>query len=400
MLACVGGTRRQVLLGAGGSAAALLVPAAATAAAATGPAIPFEGVHQAGVTTAQQARIMFAAFDVTATGRSGIIALLQSWTAAARLLARGLPVGPPGGAEDYPPVDTGEALGLAAARLTLTFGFGPSLFDGRFGLAAHRPAPLIDLPAFRTDHLDPARSGGDLAVQACSDDPQVCLHAIRNLARIARDSGWAEMRWVQTGFAKTPGESPPEATGRNLLGFRDGTNNLRASDTERMNQNVWVQPDDHTPAMTGGSYMVVRRIRNRIEHWDGSELSDQEDTIGRRKVSGAPFGEPFEHSPVVPAREPHDCHIMLANPRTAGSEAERILRRGYDFNDGLLPGGEHDAGLFFVAFQRDPRRQFVTIQTRLAAADRLNEYLVHTGSGIFAVPPGVGASGFVGQTLV
>lgn len=390
-----------MLLGAGGSAAALLVPAAgAAAAAAGGPAIPFEGFHQAGVTTAQQARIMFAALDVTAADRSGLIALLRAWTEAARLLARGLPVGPPGGDEDAPPADTGEALGLAAARLTLTFGFGPSLFDGRFGPAARRPAPLINLPAFRTDHLDPARSGGDLAVQACSDDPQVCLHAIRNLARIARANGWAGLRWVQSGFARTPGESPPDATGRNLLGFRDGTNNLRASDTERMNRNVWVQPADRTPAMTGGTYMVVRRIRNRIEHWDGSGLSDQEDTIGRRKVTGAPYGQPSEHSPVIPAREPRDCHIMLANPRTAGSEAERILRRGYGFDDGLLAGGEHDAGLFFVAFQRDPRRQFVHIQTRLAAADRLNEYLVHTGSGIFAVPPGVKANGFVGETLI
>src|SRR6185436_8956816 len=96
--------------------------------------------------------------------------------------------------------DTGEALGLTPARLTLTFGFGPSLFDGRFGAAAHRPAALRPLPPLPGDELDPARSDGDLCVQACADDPQVAFHAVRNLARIGR--GAVVMRWAQLGFGR------------------------------------------------------------------------------------------------------------------------------------------------------------------------------------------------------
>jgi deferrochelatase/peroxidase EfeB len=166
-----------------------------------------------------------------------------------------------------------------------------------------------------------------------------------------------------------------------------------------MASNVWVAEADRPAWMRGGTYLVVRRIRQRIERWDESDLDEQEGVFGRRKASGAPFGGRSESDPVDPAREPRHSHVMLANPRLAGSEAERILRRGYGFSDGLLPNGRVDAGLFFAAFQRDPRRQFVPIQRRLAAHDRLNEYIVHTGSAIFAVPPGSGAGGSVGATL-
>ena len=56
----------------------------------------------------------------------------------------GLPAGNPAGPLDAPPADTGEAVGLPASRLTMTFGLGPSVFlqDGhdRFGLASQAPA--------------------------------------------------------------------------------------------------------------------------------------------------------------------------------------------------------------------------------------------------------------------
>jgi deferrochelatase/peroxidase EfeB len=371
---------------------------AARAAAAQSDRVRYHGRYQAGVTTPQQARLLFQAFDATASSRHELRELLRAWTHAARVMCEGQAL--PGSADrEKAPADTGEALGLAASRLTLTFGFGPSIFDSRFGLAGHRPDALIHLPHFRGDRLDPARCGGDLAVQACADDPQVALHAVRNLARIARHMHAARPRWSQAGFAKTPGSSAAEDTGRNLLGFKDGTNNLRTSDETRMDGNVWVGEDDDPAWMRGGTYLVVRRVSARIERWDESDLDEQETVFGRRKLSGAPLGGTGEFDPVDPARLPPNAHIALANPRTAGSDAERILRRGYNYADGLLPNGHLDAGLFFAAFQRDPRRQFVPIQHRLAAHDRLNEYIVHTGSAIFAVPPGVGRSGYVGETL-
>lgn len=388
-----------MLARAGLSAGALALGGASRAVAADAERIRYHGRYQAGVTTPQQARLLFQTFDATARSPHALRELLRAWTDAARVMCEGRPL--PGSARpDRAPADTGEALGLAASRLTVTFGFGPSLFDGRYGLSGHRPDALIDLPAFRGERLDPARCGGDLAVQACADDPQVALHAVRNLARIARHMRAARPRWSQAGFAKTPGSSPADETGRNLLGFKDGTNNLRAGDEAEMDGNVWVGAGDDPAWMRGGTYLVVRRVRARIEKWDESDLDEQEQVFGRRKASGVPFGGTGEFDPVDPAREPRNAHIILANPRTAGSESERILRRGYNYSDGLLPSGDIDAGLFFAGFQRDPRRQFVPIQQRLAAHDRLNEYIVHTGSAIFAVPPGVARGGYVGETVL
>jgi deferrochelatase/peroxidase EfeB len=185
-----------------------------------------------------------------------------------------------------------------------------------------------------------------------------------------------------------------------LLGFKDGTNNLDPRDEEVMARNVWVGPDDEPAWMRGGTYTVVRRIRMRIEHWDSVSLEEQERTFGRRKVSGAPFGGEAESDPVDPAKLPPDCHIIQANPGTPGSEAERILRRSYSFSDGFDSRfGELDAGLFFICFQRDPRKQFIPIQTRLAENDHLSEYTFHTGSAVFAIPPGVREGEYIGQTL-
>ena len=58
-----------------------------------------------------------------------------------------------------------------------------------------------------------------------------------------------------------------------------------------------------------------------------------------------------------------------------------------------------DAGLFFIAFVRDPRTHFIPMQTKLGRADGLGQYLQHTGSALFAVPPGIGQGEFVGQAL-
>jgi deferrochelatase/peroxidase EfeB len=389
----VGTTRRRLLASAGLAAGGVVSGSLPAAAAARGGRLPFHGRCQGGITTPPQGHLRFTSFDV-AGSRADLAGLLLAWSEAAARMCDGDPVGPVGGDPSTAPVDTGDAYGLPASRLTVTIGFGPSLFDGRFGLRAHRPAALADLPAFRGDRLDAARSGGDIGVQACADDPQVAFHAVRTLARIGR--GVVTARWAQAGFDS----APDGRTGRNLMGFKDGTNNLDASDAVAMHRNVWVGDGDDPAWMRGGTYLVARRIRIRIERWDASDLDEQETDVGRRKVSGAPFGARSEFAPVVPEHEPRHSHIMLANPRKAASEAERILRRGYSFDDGLLPDGKIDAGLFFAAFQRDPRRQFVPIQRRLAAHDLLGEYLIHTGSALFAVPPGCRPGGYVGDTLL
>src|SRR5204863_2696476 len=121
-----------------------------------------------------------------------------------------------------------------------TIGFGPSLFDGRFGLADKRPPALIDLPAFPGDGLEARRSGGDICVQACANDPQVAVHAIRNLARIG--FGKVAVRWSQLGFGRTSSTSESQTTPRNLFGFKDGTRNLKAEEPALLDQHVWVAP--------------------------------------------------------------------------------------------------------------------------------------------------------------
>ncbi|MBX6768084.1 MAG: deferrochelatase/peroxidase EfeB, partial [Actinomadura rubrobrunea] len=294
-----------------------------------------------------------------------------------------------GGLPEAPPDDTGEALGLKPSRLTLTVGFGPTLFtkDGkdRFGLAARRPPALIDLPSFPGDDLDPARSGGDLCVQACADDPQVAVHAIRNLARIG--FGKVSVRWSQLGFGKTSSTTPQAQTPRNLMGFKDGTRNISGTDTAALNEHVWVQPQDGPPWMVGGSYLVARRIAMNIETWDRAPLKEQEDIFGRTKGEGAPYGKKHEHDEPDLDALPADSHVRLAHPDSNGGI--RILRRGYSYTDGTDGLGRLEAGLFFLAYQRDIRRGFLPLQTRLARSDALNEYIRHVGSAVFAIPPGV-----------
>jgi deferrochelatase/peroxidase EfeB len=324
--------------------------------------------------------------------------LLRTWSRAAERMTAGRPVGEANAEALAPPQDTGEALGLTPAHLTVTFGLGPALFDERFGLAEHRPAPLRALPALPGDELDPSRSGGDLCIQACADDPQVAFHAVRNLARIGR--GAVTVRWSQLGFGRTASTSRTQATPRNLMGFKDGTRNLKAEDPAALARHVWVAGDrPGEPAwLRDGTYLVARRIRMLIEVWDRTSLGDQEQTIGRHKASGAPLGERDEFAALKVDRLPADSHVRLAAPSTNGGDA--LLRRGYSFTDGLDDRlGQLDAGLFFLSFQRDPAA-FVRVQRRLGANDALNEYIKHVGSGVWVVPPGARRGGWVGETLL
>ena len=360
--------------------------------------VAFHGRYQAGIATPAQDRLHFAAFDVEEGLRADDLrGLLREWSRAAERMTAGRPVGDANHEALAPPQDTGEALGLTPAHLTVTFGLGPSLFDARFGLAGQRPPPLRDLPALPGDELDRARSGGDLCIQACADDPQVAFHAVRNLARIGR--GAVTVRWSQLGFGRTSSTSRAQATPRNLLGFKDGTANLKAEDVEALERHVWVAGDrPGEPAwLRDGTYLVARRIRMLIEVWDRASLGDQEQTIGRHKATGAPLGERDEFATLDVGRLPADSHVRLAAPSRNGGAA--LLRRGYSFTDGLDDRlGQLDAGLFFLSFQRDPEA-FARVQRRLGASDALNEYIKHVGSGVWAIPPGARRGGYVGEGL-
>lgn len=405
-------------LGAGllGAGATLAVGQAVSGSSSGGTATddtvyPFYDDHQAGIVTPAQDRLHFASFDVADISRDDLVGLLQDWADAAALMTAGSPAGTYGavnGPYDAPPDDTGEALGLPASGLTLTFGFGPSLFqaaDGtdRFGLASQRPDALVDLPHFPADALVETLTGGDLCIQACSEDPQVAVHAIRNLSRIA--FGRAALRWSQLGFGRTSSTSTAQQTPRNLFGFKDGTANVKAEDHPTVDAQVWAQPGDGPSWMDGGSYLVARKIRMTIETWDRTSLREQEAVIGRTKGEGAPYSGGTEFTapdfsatgqggkPLIAA----DSHVRLAHPdQNSGAQ---LLRRGYNFVDGNDDLGRLNAGLFFIAYQRDPRTQFIPIQENLAKNDAMNEYIRHVGSGIWAIPPGARTGSFPGAPL-
>src|SRR4051794_1512085 len=358
-------------------------------------AVPFTGSHQAGIVTPAQDRLHFVAFDVITEDRAELVAMLQAWTAAARRMTAGRDAGPVGavaGSPFAPPDDTGEALRLPPSGLTLTLGFGPGLFaTARFGLSGRRPAPLAELPSFPGDEIDPAISGGDLCIQACANDPQVAVHAVRNLVRLG--AGVVSVRWSQLGFGRTSSTSSAQDTPRNLFGFKDGTANLKAEAPKALDQFVWVADDDPgADWLAGGSYVVTRRIRMRIEPWDTSTLAEQEATIGRTKKAGAPLGQSGEFDPVDFTKQvdgefavPPTSHVFLAHPTNSGTA---ILRRGYSFVDGSDGLGRLDAGLFFIAYQRNPETGFVQVQKNLRL-DAMNEYIQHTSSAVFACPPGI-----------
>ncbi|MDT4986791.1 MAG: deferrochelatase/peroxidase EfeB [Micromonosporaceae bacterium] len=317
-----------------------------TPSADAGDPVPFRGVRQGGIIAPAQDRLHFVAFDVTTDNRANLVDLLREWTRAAARLTAGHDAGPVGAVEgsvEAPPDDTGEAMDLPASGLTLTIGFGPTLFrDGggrdRFGIADRRPAALADLPPFPGEALDPARSGGDLCIQACAHDPQVAVHAIRNLARIG--FGTVSVRWSQLGFGRTSSTSRAQATSRNLFGFRDGTRNLKAEDADALRRHLWVAPGDGPDWMTGGAYLVTRKIQMRIETWDRTSLGEQEAVIGRTKGTGAPLGQRAEFDqPDLTATGadglpaiPMDAHVRLAHPDS--NNGVKLLRRGYNFVDG------------------------------------------------------------------
>ena len=416
------GLSRRKLFGAAGVTAAVVGAASAGALAGRASAasselglhqpVPFRGERQAGIVTAAQDRMHFASFDVTTDKVEDVVAMLREWTVMAERMTQGDEAVADGaiGLNPYaPPADTGEALGLPASALTLTIGFGPSFFekDGkdRFGIANQRPAGLADLPKFTNEILEPAKCGGDICVQACSNDPQVAVHAIRNLARVG--FGTVAVRYSQLGFGRTSSTTREQATPRNMLGFKDGTNNIKAEDSATLDKNVWVAKGDGPDWLAGGTYLVTRRIRNRIEAWDRTTLLEQERVIGRQKGSGAPNGYDDEFEPMdfgikdakgTPMVDV-DAHVRLVS--SDHLSGIKMLRRGYNFTDGSDGFGHLDAGLFFIAFVRSPATNFIPVLAQMSG-DALNEYIFHTGTAVFACPPGIregDSSAYWGSTL-
>jgi dye decolorizing peroxidase len=367
-----------------------LVPAAAAGNAQ----LAFYGTHQPGILTPAQSQSRLIAFDlVPGVTRGQVGGLLLAW---AQIAAAGMAARPFAD-------DDAMALGRGPASLTVTTGFGASLLTS-LGLSAQLPAALAPLPAFFGDQLDPDSSDGDLSVLVSGNDGLVIAHALRAIVRAA--AGVAAQRWQISGFADSPGSLPePTATGRNLMGQLDGTDNPNPAQPG-FAANVFVDQGGDPAWMRGGSYLVVRRIRMLLDQWDQLSRTRQEEVIGRRKDTGAPLSGGGEHTPPDYSAQTAtgaltiapDAHIRLANP--PANQGATILRRGFSYDRGLRPDGAPDAGLLFLAYQSDPRTGFVPIQQHLAGADALSSLIVHESSALFAVPGGCAPGGYPGQHLI
>lgn len=401
-------SRRSLLAG----AAAGTLGAPAYAAAQASPENPEDTVdltrehafyglaEQAGIRTPPQRYAFFITFDLTSPRVGDLQVLLARWSGAIAQLMKGKTVGPVEPARtDGVGFDTGEALDLGPASLTVTVGLGPRVFADTYGLAHKKPALLRGLKQLPSDALRPELTGGDLSLQACADDPQVAYHAVRDLARIAKDTGTAATNWTVMGFGRASA-GKGQTTPRNLLGFKDGTRNIK--DDGDFEQFVWTKEG---PAWQRyGTYQVARKIQMRIENWDTDRVSDQNNVFGRHKISGAPLTGADEFDPpdfkktgtdgklVIPAT----AHISLAGHENNGGI--KILRRSYNYTDGINQVGLLDAGLMFIAYMNDPAH-FETIQGRLGASDGLNEYIAHIGSAIFFVPPAPKEGSYIGEGM-
>ncbi len=415
--ACPG--RRSLLLGFGLAGGALSLGAAPAMAA---PALaaelpvrfdndgtqdrqPFYGEHQSGIVNPQPASALIVAFDVLAASRDDLARAMRLLTERIAFLTQGGDV--PVLDARMPPPDSG-LLGTKVFpdSLTMTVAVGASLFDDRFGLAAAKPRQLVPMKGFPNDQLDPERCHGDVLVQICSNTAETNIHALRDLLKHCPDL--LAIRWKMEGFlpphvVRTLGQD----TVRNLLGFKDGTANLKASDAALMDAIVWVGDAAPEPAWTrGGTYQVVRLIRTLVERWDRTPLGEQQTIIGRDKATGAPLGKALERDDPDYASDPQggriplDAHIRRANPRRPDTEASRILRRPFNYSAGLTKAGQLDMGLLFVCFQSSLEAGFVTVQSRLNG-EPLEEYIKPVGGGYFFALPGVAAPGrFLGQTLI
>ena len=393
--------RRDLLLGLAGGAIGLGLGSQARATPAetlapgddgTQDSQPFYGLHQSGVITPQPAAALIVSFDVLAEDRAGLERLFRTLTERIAFLMKG------GEAATldpkYPPPDSG-LLGPSVFpdNLTVTVALGASLFDDRYGLQKVRPTRLISMEQFPNDALDAHLCHGDIALQFCSNTAETNIHALRDILKHTPDL--LALRWKIDGFL------PPHTikklgkeTVRNLLGFKDGTANLDASDEKLMNEIVWVAAerrrarldvrrnlsgDPHHPDVRRalGSHRLGRAAADHRPREGGRRAAHLCERARRARLCRRSRGH----------RIPLTAHIRLANPRTPGTEASRILRRGYNYSRGLTTPASSTWALVRLLSGRS-RLRLSPVQARLNG-ERLEEYIKPVGGGYFFVLPGV-----------
>lgn len=407
----ISSSRRSLLKGVGLLGGAFALGGAATAQAEKAPGAkkeytpgtvspderwgkqPYYGEHQAGILTPQQASMMLVSFDVLATNKADLERLFRLLDSRFAFLTTGGTA--PSLDPKFPPMDSGVmGAEIYPDNLTMTLSVGESLFDERFGLAAHKPLKLSRMTRFPNDSLDAKLCHGDLSLQICANNSDTVVHALRDIIKYTPDL--LSVRWRRDGFISShAARSQGKETPINLLGFKDGTANPDTADRPLMDNILWVGAGQGEPDWThGGSYQAVRIIQFRVEFWDRTPLSEQQTIFGREKHSGAPLGMQNEHDVPDYGNDPDgevislDAHIRLANPRSAATQSSLMLRRGYSYSLGVSQSGQLEMGLLFVCYQHDLEKGFLAVQQRLNG-EALEEYIKPVGGGYFFALPGV-----------
>ncbi|AEG84009.1 Dyp-type peroxidase [Corynebacterium ulcerans] len=358
--------------------------ASVSAASVAAAREPFDGAHQSGIATSAQAHLTVIALNVRAgVNKVGVQRLLKLWTEDARRLTQG----------ENPLGSLEPEMVTKPARLTITCGVGKRFFS-IIGKEDQRPAWLQPLPAFSKDKLDPRWGESDIVIQIACDDPVTMAFATRHMIRSGTD--YTETLWVQKGFLNANGANEKGETPRNLFGQKDGT--VNPHNDQEFDAQVWIDKADDSPAwLHGGSCMIVRRIAMNLDTWEILDRESREIVIGRDLKDGAPLsgGSEFDAADFhavdeygLPKIDPRS-HMALATP-PSDSPDQKIQRRAYSYDEAPIPGSGQlsNVGLVFCCFQKDPRKQFIPIQQRLNDSDRLNEWITHIGSAVYAILPG------------
>jgi dye decolorizing peroxidase len=339
----------------------------------------WSGAHQAGIESKPQAHTNFVAFDLLA----GITTddMLRWMVLLTDDISR-LTSGESALADPHPEIVIGPA------NLTVTVGFGPSLFK-KLALESKMPTGFGELPNFKIDQLDEAVSHGDVLIHIGADDLQILSHVSRIFIRDS--STFATMRYMQSGFTNAIGSSPEGKTQRNLMGQVDGTDNPDLG-TEDFDKLVWIA--DGPKWAVGGTQLVLRRIRMNLDTWDKLGREAKEDVIGRHLDTGAPLGKTNEFDFLdFNAKKPNGLDVIpaFAHVRRASAAdlGERFFRRPFNYQVLGENPGELESGLLWTAYARDLTKQYLPVQKRLAEFDLLNQWTTPVGSAVFAVARGV-----------
>ncbi len=358
--------------------------------------------YPSGIKDASQRYCVFVMFNMkSGTTKQDLQLLLARWTATIAVLQTGKPLGQirPDFSSSSVPKDMGECADLDPCSLTITVGFGPTLFDDRFGLQSFAP----DFEYFKEwdritgERLVTDKTGSDIGMQICADDRQVIFHAVHSLARIAR--GKASIVFQQEGFLPIR-QSDNQPTPRDLFGFRDGTTN--PTEDQEYEEFVWVKQTKQE-WLKNGSFMCHGRTIADVETWESDRISDQEQLIGRRKDTGAPLSNPDGDEFDIPdftARDANGNLLIDPNSHAAITSDQRlgfkVHRRSYNYWTGLNDHGDQNAGFLNCVYVNDPYHYWL-LRDDMGRYDRLNEYYYDDYRGVYAVPHAPATGTYLGQ---